>query len=83
MIKSVLESIVMNCDERADGKALSSRKHYGPHHFQSWWHKKLHLGLPMIWPFLDINPLCTQGFFLLVLYNQPGMVHCKYQGVIG
>ena len=30
-----------------------------------------------------INPLYTNGFFLLVSYNQLGIVHCTYLGVSG
>ena len=30
-----------------------------------------------------LNPLCTYRFSLLVGYNDFGLVHCIYQGVIG
>ena len=29
---------------------------------------------------LRVNPLCANEFFLLILYNQLGMVHCIYWG---
>ena len=29
------------------------------------------------------NPLCTNGFFILVLYNKLGMVNCLYPGATG
>ena len=31
--------------------------------------------------FSSINPLYTNEFFHLVGYNEPGVVHCIYQGV--
>ena len=31
----------------------------------------------------DVNLLYTKGFFLLVLYNKHGIVHCIYLGVSG
>ena len=31
----------------------------------------------------SINPLYTNGVFLLVWYNTPGLVHCTYLGVSG
>ena len=30
-----------------------------------------------------MNPLYTNGFFLLVCYNELGIVHCTYLGVSG
>ena len=33
--------------------------------------------------FLCFNPLYTNGFFLLVLYNKLCMIHCIYLGVSG
>ena len=30
-----------------------------------------------------VNPLYTNGFFLLVCYNKLGIVHCTYLGVSG
>ena len=30
-----------------------------------------------------LNPLCTNGFFLFVRYNQFGLVNCIYGGVTG
>ena len=32
---------------------------------------------------LAFNPLYTDGFFLLVWYNKPGIVYCTYLGVSG
>ena len=32
---------------------------------------------------LVLNPLYTSEFLHLVQYNNPGMVHCKYQGETG
>ena len=29
---------------------------------------------------IQYNPLCTNGFFLLVCYDKFGIVHCIYQG---
>ena len=37
-----------------------------------------------IWPNIaSVNPLYTNGFFLLIGYNKLGIVHCTYQVVSG
>ena len=36
-----------------------------------------------LFPNVSLTHMCTNGFFLLVLYNTLGMVHCIYWGVTG